>query len=204
MVTHKKIADLTFGMFGRSPDYFASFVTGMSLAPEIFGPYSDNLKAYYKFMRDRDVYAAHAVVPPQSSRDPAFYQRETKNNQACRVISEGDDGLVVSGMKMLATAAILADEIWIGNLVPLAPENSQEAVTFALPCSTPGLSLWSRKPLEPQAKNEFDSPLSWRFDETDSVVILDNAKVPWERVSLHNSPALARENLYQDTRSCLR
>jgi 4-hydroxyphenylacetate 3-monooxygenase len=193
MVAHKRIADMTFGMFGRSPDYFASFVTGMSLAPEIFGPYSENLKSYFRFMRDRDVYAAHAVVPPQSSRDPAFYQRETKNTQACRVISESDDGLVVSGMKMLATAAILADEIWIGNLVPLAPENLPEAVTFAVPCSTPGLSLWSRKPLEPQAKNEFDSPLSWRFDETDSVVILDKVKVPWERVFVHNSPALARE-----------
>lgn len=193
MVAHKQIADLTFGMFGRSPDYFASFVTGMSIAPEVFGEYSQNLKTYYKFMRDHDVYAAHAVVPPQTSRDPAFYQRETDNAQTCRVVSEGDDGLVVSGMKMLATAAILADEIWIGNLVPLAPENTQEAVTFALPCNAPGLSLWSRKPLEPQAKYQIDNPLAWRFDETDSVVLLDNVKVPWERVFVHNSPTLARE-----------
>ena len=192
MAAHTKIADMTFGMFGRSPDYFASFVTGMSLMPDLFGAYRDNLTAYYKFMRDQDVFAAHAVVPPQGSRDPAYYQRETRNTQACRVIKECDDGLIVSGMKMLATGAILADEIWIGNLLPLAPENAAEAVTFALPCSTPGLSLWSRKPLEPQAKTEFDNPLSWRFDETDSIVILDKVKVPWERVFVHNTPMLAR------------
>src|SRR3954469_23262439 len=28
MVGHKRISDLTFGMFGRSPDHVASFVTG--------------------------------------------------------------------------------------------------------------------------------------------------------------------------------
>jgi 4-hydroxyphenylacetate 3-monooxygenase len=193
MSIHRGIADMTFGMFGRSPDYFASFVTGMSLVPDLFGPYSRNIQSYFKFMRDRDVFAAHAVVPPQGSRDPAYYQRANKETQACRVVREDDDGLVVSGMKMLATAAVLADELWIGNLIPLAPENATEAVTFAMPCNTPGLSLWSRKPLEPQAKTEFDSPLSWRFDETDSVVLLDRVKVPWERVFVHNSPALARE-----------
>ena len=31
---HKKIADLTFGMFGRSPDHVASFVTGMAMKPD--------------------------------------------------------------------------------------------------------------------------------------------------------------------------
>src|SRR5439155_1511750 len=29
MLGHRMIADLTFGMFGRSPDHVASFVTGM-------------------------------------------------------------------------------------------------------------------------------------------------------------------------------
>jgi 4-hydroxyphenylacetate 3-monooxygenase len=62
-----------------------------------------------------------------------------------------------------------------------------------VPCNTQGLSLWSRKPFESQAKTEFDSPLSWRFDETDSVVLLDRVKVPWERVFVHNRPELARE-----------
>lgn len=190
---HKRIADITFGMFGRSPDYFASFVTGMSILPEIFGPYRQNLLSYYDFARRNDAFIAHAVVPPQSSRDPAFYERPTTQMQACRVVKECDDGLVVSGIKMLATAAALADELWIGNLVPLSPEKSAEAVTFAVPCNASGVSLWSRKPFELSARSKFDSPLSSRFDETDCVVILDNVKVPWERVFVHNSPKLARE-----------
>src|SRR5262245_7639382 len=31
MVGHRMIAELTFGMFGRSPDHVASFVTGMAM-----------------------------------------------------------------------------------------------------------------------------------------------------------------------------
>ena len=31
-------------------------------------------------------------------------------------------------------------------------------------------------------KTEFDSPLTWRLDETDAIVLCENVKVPWERV----------------------
>ena len=31
---HRKIADFTYGMFGRSPDHVASFVTGMAMKPD--------------------------------------------------------------------------------------------------------------------------------------------------------------------------
>ena len=34
MVGHRKIADLTYGMFGRSPDHVASFVTGLAMKPD--------------------------------------------------------------------------------------------------------------------------------------------------------------------------
>src|SRR5215470_15331837 len=34
MVGHKRIADFTCGMFGRSPDHVASFVTGMAMKPD--------------------------------------------------------------------------------------------------------------------------------------------------------------------------
>src|SRR5215510_2959852 len=38
MVAHRKIADLPFGMFGRSPDHVASFVTGMAMKSDALTP----------------------------------------------------------------------------------------------------------------------------------------------------------------------
>ena len=65
-----------------------------------------------------------------------------------RVVREEDDGVVISGMKMLATGAVFANDIWIGNVIPLAPEQKKGSITCAIACNAPGLRLWSRKPME--------------------------------------------------------
>jgi 4-hydroxyphenylacetate 3-monooxygenase len=183
---------MSYGMLGRSPDHVASFVAGMATKPGEFGRFADNLVAYYKHMRDHDIYAAYAVLPPQAARNPEFYHKQNIPVPTLRVVKETDDGVVISGMKMLATGAVFANEIWIGNLIPLAPDQLAESITCAVPCNAPGLSLWSRKPLERECKNEFENPLAYRFDETDSMLICDNVKVPWQRVFVHNDALLAR------------
>jgi 4-hydroxyphenylacetate 3-monooxygenase len=171
----------------------ASFVTGMAMNPGAFAKYSDNLLRYYEYMRKADVYAAYAVVPPQAARNPEFYVKQNLPIPTLRVVREDDDGVVVSGMKMLATGAVFANELWIGNLIPLAPNQLAESITCAVPVNAPGVTLWSRKPFELHATSEFDNPLAWRFDETDSMVMCENVKVPWERVFVHMDALLARE-----------
>jgi 4-hydroxyphenylacetate 3-monooxygenase len=196
MLGHRRIADATFGMFGRSPDHVASFVTGMALKPDALPApcaYADNLVRYYRHLRDNDVYVVYAVVPPQAARNPEFYHRQNIPVPTLRVVQEGDDGLVISGMKMLATGAVYANEIWIGNVIPLAPDQKKEAITCAVPCNAPGLTLWSRKPGALGATSEFDSPLAWRYDESDSMVLCDHVKVPWEKVFVHDDAVLSRD-----------
>jgi len=196
MLGHRRIADLTLGMFGRSPDHVASFVTGMVMKPDALPvPYghADNVLRYYRHIRDNDIYVVYAVLPPQAARNPEFYERQNLPVPTLRVVSEDDDGLVVSGMKMLATGALYANEIWIGNILPLAPDQKKQAVTCAVACNAPGLTLWSRKPAVLGAASEFDSPLAWRYDESDSMVLCDNVKVPWEKVFVHDDPQLSRD-----------
>lgn len=193
---HRMIADLTYGMFGRSPDHVASFVTGMAMKPEeLKAPCgrAENLLKFYKEIARSDAYLVYAVLPPQAARNPEFYQRQNIPIPTLSVVREEDDGLVVSGMKMLATGAVFANEVWIGNVLPLAPDQKKQAITCSLPIATKGLSLWSRKPFEREAKSEFDAPLAWRFDETDSMVLCDEVKVPWERVFVHDDALLSRD-----------
>ncbi len=193
MKTHRAIARMSHGLLGRSPDHVSSFVTGMAMNPSVFGSYADNLLRYYEHLRRHDVYAVYAVIPPQAARNPEFYVRENKPIPTLRVVGEDDRGVTISGMKMLATGAVFANEIWIGNLIPLAPSQSAEAITCAVPVNAPGLALWSRKAFEREATSEFDSPLTWRFDETDSMVMCDKVRVPWEKVFVHNDAVLARD-----------
>ena len=196
MLGHRRIADLTLGMFGRSPDHVASFVTGMAMKPDALPAphaHADNVLRYYRHIRDNDVYVVYAVLPPQAARNPEFYERQNLPVPTLRVVREDDDGLIVSGMKMLATGALYANEIWIGNILPLAPDQRKQAVTCAVACNAPGLTLWSRKPAVLGAASEFDSPLAWRYDESDSMVLCDNVKVPWEKVFVHDDPQLSRD-----------
>src|ERR1700716_2657810 len=95
MEGHRRIADLTFGMFGRSPDHVASFVTGMAMKPDALPPpcaHADNLLRYYRRIRDDDTYVVYAVVPPQAARNPEFYHKQNIPVPTLRVIREEDDG----------------------------------------------------------------------------------------------------------------
>ena len=160
MNAHKMIADMSYGHFGRSPDHVSSFVTGMAMKPDALMPngsgggtgagrrnYGGNLVDYYRHLRDNDTYVVYAVLPPQAARDPDFYERRNLPVPSLRVVDEDAEGITIDGMKMLATGAAFADEIWIGNLLPLAPTQGAESVTCGVACNTPGLTLWSRQAL---------------------------------------------------------
>lgn len=199
---HKRIADMTLGLFGRSPDHTASFVTAFSTMPQAFDAvqkgFGQNVVGYHAHLKKNDLYCCYAVLPPQSVRNPEYYAERKLHAPTLRVVREEDDGLVISGMKMLATGAVFANEIWFGNIHPLAPDQKAESVTCAVPINAKGLALWSRKPFERQAGSQFESPLAWAFDETDSMVICKEVKVPWERVFVHDAPEASR-NIYITT-----
>ena len=193
---HRMIADVTYGMFGRSPDHVASFVTGMAMKPEELKKpcgFPENLLNYYQDIRTRDAFVVYAVLPPQAARNPEFYQRQNIPIPTLSVVREDKTGVVISGMKMLATGAVFANDIWIGNVLPLAADQKKQAITCAIPANAKGLTLWSRKPFERHVTSEFDSPLASRFDESDSMVMCEEVFVPWERVFVHDDAILSRD-----------
>jgi 4-hydroxyphenylacetate 3-monooxygenase len=151
------------------------------------------------------------VTPPTGMRATELFPGQERDDPNLQVVAEDDAGVTVSGMKMLATSAVYADEILIGNLTPIADKFRAEAITAALPLNAPGLSLWSRKPYAQEIAHEADYPLSYRFDETDSVLVCERVKIPWERVFLHNDAAMSRRiyietpaNCYQNHHSNIR
>ena len=197
MRAHKLIADQTSGMMGRSMDHVSSFVTGMATSPSFFTTekydFSENIFSYYEYMKQNDIFATYAVLPPQAARNPEFYQKKNLPIPTLMVTDQNKDGVTISGMKMLATSAVFCNDIWIGNLLPLAPDQVKQAVTCAIPCNVDGLSMWMRQPISLNATNQFDAPLTWNMDETDVLIMCDNVKVPWEKVFVMDDAILARE-----------
>ena len=192
------IADLTYGMMGRSPDFIGGYVAGAAMQPEVFDsggrPFAANLLAYYERCKREDLFLSHAVTPPPGSKDESFAGRTAEGvPTALAVMAERDDGVVISGLKMLATSAAFSDHVWIGNIQPLATGHEKESITCVIPANAPGLSLWSRKAFERYAVSEVDNPLAYRFDESDCIVVCDGVKVPWENVFTLDDIELSRQ-----------
>lgn len=201
---HRKIAEFCFGLMGRTPDAVAGNITGLSMKPEVFdaepGGNGANLLAIYHHMRRDDIFATYAIVPPPVARNKDYYQVQGLQQPALRVTGEDDRGVTLNGMKMLASGAAYAHEVLIGNVMPLAPDQLKESITCVIPLNLPGLSLWSRRPFNSTDTIEFDSPLTYRFDESDCMLVFKDVKVPWEKVIVHDNPGLSR-NIYIQTPS---
>jgi 4-hydroxyphenylacetate 3-monooxygenase len=200
--THRRIASWTHGLLGRSPDNFPSYVCGLAMNPELFEGnrkgFGQNMVDYYHHMRDNDIFSAHSVTNPQGARRPDAFDAAGVDTPTLRVTDEDDNGVILNGLKMLGTSAVFAHETWIGNLQPVMPGQEKESITCWVKLNSPGVSLWARKPYEKYATSEFDSPLSWRFDETDSAILFENVKIPWEQVVVHDDVELTR-SIYMQT-----
>jgi 4-hydroxyphenylacetate 3-monooxygenase len=193
---HEAWASATYGLYGRSPDHVAGFITGMACEPDVLDVHDQgfgkHMVDYWRHIRDNDLYLVYAVVPPtgvktgQVIKEARAAQPGVVEPVALRVVSEDDSGVTIDGFKILATGAVLADEVLVGNLHPLAPGEEAFAVTCAVPMAARGLKILSRKPYEYHAVSELDDPLASRFDETDAVLYFDNVHVPWERVFSFN------------------
>lgn len=198
---HEYLADLSYGLLGRSPDYFSGFITAFAMQPEIFDTsaqkFGANVVRYYQHCRNNDFFVCNAVTPPPGTRKREIFVQRGMTMPAMRVTAEDELGVTINGAKLLATSAPFAHSIWLGNIQPLAPGLEKESITCALPLNAPGLTLISRKSFEQHAVSEVDNPFASRFDESDCIVICEDVRVPWESVFVHDNNELSVDLYYR-------
>jgi 4-hydroxyphenylacetate 3-monooxygenase len=192
---HTAWADVSNGLFGRSPDHVAAMVTGMACRPEVTGhnQYAENLLNYWRHIRDNDLYLSFAVLPPAGSKSG----KSSAVQNAMRVVETSDAGVKVRGFKMLATGGALCHEILVGNAQPLRPGDEAVAVSFGIAANHPGVKILSRKPYAAHAVSKIDDPLA-DFDESDAAIYFDDVVVPWDRIFVLDDPK-ASYGLFVDT-----
>jgi anthranilate 3-monooxygenase (FAD) / 4-hydroxyphenylacetate 3-monooxygenase len=194
-------AEASFGLMGRSPDFLNSTLLAFAEARDIFArggaQFGENVDAYYRYVRDHDLFLSHALIPPQNDRSkPSSAQAE--GNLHLRVVRETSSGIIVRGARMLATLGPVSDEMIMYNLPGFRPGDEDHAIMFAVPTDAPGLRQICRTPYDRGTQASFDHPLAARFEESDALLIFDDVLVPWERVFLYRDIALANA-LYPDS-----
>ncbi|MEU0938078.1 4-hydroxyphenylacetate 3-hydroxylase N-terminal domain-containing protein [Embleya sp. NPDC005971] len=187
----------THGWVGRSPDHVGAFVAAFGAHPEAFASgerdLAANIVAYRRRVAAENLYVSYAIIPPQVSRATTAHAWEGELVQV-GVAEERPDGIVVRGAQMLATGGAVADEILVSCIKPLGPEDTDFALSFAVPVGAQGLKLYCRRPYAPAATSAYDYPLTTRYDETDALLVFDDVFIPWEQVFVYRDvPGLRRQ-----------
>ncbi|MGA5099184.1 4-hydroxyphenylacetate 3-hydroxylase family protein [Streptomyces lavendulocolor] len=191
---YKVWAEASFGFLGRTPDCMAGGAAGFAALPSLFTTDAydgaDAALAYHRRLAEGDLYPTFTLTNPQIDRTrPPSAQEE--DDLVVRVVAEKDGGIVVRGAKTIGTAAVFGNEVLVGTIEPLTPQDVEHAVCFSVPVGTPGLRLVSRTSYEARARSVFDNPLSSRFDENDALLVCDDVFVPWERVLAYRNVDVA-------------
>ena len=187
------------GFLGRAPDHVASCISGMYMGLEVFAAYDrDRAKAladYYRYARDNNLYLTYVIINPQADRSKSAAQQKSEYLTA-GVVERDAHGITVRGAKMLATGGIVANEVFVTCIQPLAPGDEKYALSFAIPMNVQGLKILSRKSYEANAPAVFDNPLASRFDENDAVLYFEDVEVPWERVFVAESIEMCQKQFH--------
>jgi 4-hydroxyphenylacetate 3-monooxygenase len=175
-------ARLTYGWIGRSPDYKAAFLATLGANDKYYAPYDENARRWYKRVQEEVSFVNHAIVNPPVDRDKPL---DEVKDVYMHVVKERDDGLVVSGAKVVATTSSLTHFNFIANNGALPIKTREFAFVCMVPTDAPGVKLLCRPSYEYMAATvgtPFDYPLSSRMDENDSILIFKDVFVPYENV----------------------
>jgi 4-hydroxyphenylacetate 3-monooxygenase len=178
------VARRTGALFGRSVEYVPLFLLGMYDLRREFSQgneqFEDNICRYWRYARDRDLSLAHAFVTEQA--DPT---KPLARTDVPRIVDRNDEGIVIRGIYTIATFAPYADECFFGTF-PRPNLTDDYVHYYALPLNAPGLRIVTREGYGED--NPVNSPAGRFGDENDSMVIMDDVLVPWDRVFSIGNP----------------
>ncbi len=188
-------AEATFGLMGRTPDHVASFLAGFMANLEVFAAggaeRAQALSDFYHHACRHHAYLSYAIVPPQIDRSKPAHKQVDPHLYA-GVVQERPDGLVLSGAQQLATGAVFSDYVYVSCIHPLQPGDENYAFGVVIPAGAPGVKLYARRSFADHGCDARDYPLSSRFDETDSLLVLDRVFVPWKHVFIDRNLEVCR------------
>lgn len=177
-------ARLTYGWMGRSPDYKASFLGTLGANSDFYDPFQENARRWYRESQEKVLYWNHAIIHPPVDRNRP---PDEVADVFVHVEEERDNGLIVSGAKVVATNSAITHMNFVAHYgIPL--KKKEFALICTIPMDAQGMKLICRPSYSMAAAvmgSPFDYPLSSRLDENDSIFILDRVLIPWENVFVY-------------------
>lgn len=153
---------------------------GKDILNEIDPRFSENIERHIKECIRLDPFHVSANTDPKGDRSKR--PQEQDPDMLVRVVKETDAGIVIRGAKY-ETAAAYANQAFLKPTIANWGDSklSEYAVGCIVKMNAPGVTHICRTGFAGRAPLD-DYPLSNRFDEIDTLMVLDDVLIPWEDV----------------------
>lgn len=153
---------------------------GKDVLNEVDPRFAANIERHIHEAVLKDPFHVSANTDPKGDRSKRPQDQDP--DMLVRVVKERDDGIVIRGAKY-ETAAAYSDQAFLKPTIANwgDAELSEYALGVIMPMNAPGIKHICRTGFAGRASAK-DYPLSNRFDEVDTLVVLDDVFIPWENV----------------------
>jgi 4-hydroxybutyryl-CoA dehydratase/vinylacetyl-CoA-Delta-isomerase len=142
--------------------------------------YSARVAAYVEKVHGEDLALAIAMTDGKGDRSLRPHEQPNRDSHV-HVAERRRDGIVLSGVKAIITAAPYVHELVVMPCRNMTREDEPFAVCCAVPLDAGGLTIVARPAGRPGEKA---AKFSGRYGQSTGVAIFDRVFVPWDRVFL--------------------
>ncbi len=144
--------------------------------------YNARVKAFHDFCKKEDLTLAVAQTDVKGDRSLLPAEQEHPDYYV-HIVEEREDGIVVRGAKAHTTCAPYVDQLIVLPTRALKEDDSNCALSFAVPVNAPGVKLVA-SPFGSPPPSTFHHPVSSQHRMIDTLTIFDDVFIPRERVFL--------------------
>ena len=147
--------------------------------------YHDNFRNFMMYVQENDLTVDGAMTDPKGDRSKAPHQQDDPD-MFLHIVERRSDGIVVRGAKAHQTGVLNSHEVIVMPTQSMKPEDSDYAVSFAVPMDTPGITMIiGRQSCDTRKRegSEMDVGNS-EFGGVEALTIFDNVFVPNDRIFL--------------------
>lgn len=171
---------------------------GKDILNEIDARFAANIETHIKKVIADDPFHVSANTDPKGDRSKRPQDQDP--DMLVHVVKETDQGIIIRGAKY-ETAAAYSNQAFLKPTI--ANWGDSKLSDYALGCivkmNAPGVKHICRTGFAGRASDR-DYPLSNKFDEVDTLMILDNVLIPWEDVLFYQhtrAAAFIRQTLHR-------
>ena len=167
-----------------------SLYDGREVLNEIDPRFADNIDHHIQAVLEKDIFHVSANTDPKGDRSKRPQDQDP--DMMVHVVKETDAGIIIRGAKY-ETASAYADQAFLKPTVGAWTDEklSDYAVGCIVKMGAPGVKHICRSGFAGRGTPE-DYPLANKFDEVDTLMVLDNVLIPWEDVFFYRHTKAAQ------------